>query len=510
VLTGRFLSMFFDDSMQEHPYRGAYGPLRGVVVSDAYASVLQICFEVRGGQLVRQMHHWSALIFVASITVHLMRIFFTGAFRRPREGNWTIGVTLFGLALLEGFCGYSLPDDLLSGTGLRTADGIVLSIPVIGTYLSFFLVGGQWPGTLLISRLFIFHVLFIPGLLIALITVHLFLVVYLKHTQWPGKERTNRNVEGKPMVPVYTAKSLGLFFTLFAGTAVMSSLFQINPIWWWGPYDTEKVSIDSQPDWYVGFLEGALRLMPKAESNIAGHTFVWDAFIPGVVVPTTLFLVLYSYPFFERWLEGGGKEYHFCDRPRNAPTRTAIGVAFICVYAVLLFAGGQDVFAYVFRIPVHGITWGFRAAFFVLPVVAFWITRRACLGLQASDRARLQHGDQNGHLQLTPEGGYTEPVSPVAEDTARLMRSRLLPTPPPPGPKASLLNYLFRPSRTLRHRLRVRLHAWYFPVIDLPASEEERQQMQQVLADPDEAQHEKQPKKRKIMSRLARLVPWKN
>jgi quinol---cytochrome-c reductase cytochrome b subunit len=507
VLTGSFLSMFFDDSMQEHPYQGAWGPLRGVMVSEAYASVLQICFEVRGGQLVRQMHHWSALIFVASITVHLLRIFFTGAFRRPREGNWTIGVTLFGLALLEGFCGYSLPDDLLSGTGLRTADGIVLSLPVIGSYLSFFLVGGQWPGTLLISRLFIFHVLFIPGLLIALITVHLFLVVYLKHTQWPGTERTNRNVQGKPMVPLYTAKSIGLFFAIAAITAVMSSLFQINPVWWWGPYDTAKVSINAQPDWYVGFLEGALRLMPAAESNIAGHTVVWDAFIPGVCVPTVLFLILYSYPFFERWLEGGGKEYHLCDRPRNAPTRTGLGVSFVCAYAVLLFTGSQDVLAYVFRIPVHGITWGMRAAFFVLPAVGFWVTRRACLGLQASDRERLRRGEQSGELQLTPAGGYTESVAPVAQETALLMRSRLRPTAVPPGPKVSLVNLLFRPAATLKKKLRITLHDWYFPVIELPATEEEYQQMLQITADPAEAQQHHEPKKRTWLQRLARLTP---
>jgi ubiquinol-cytochrome c reductase cytochrome b subunit len=482
VLTGIYLTMYFNPVMTEHAYEGSYGPLRGVLMSEAYASTLRITFDVRGGLLVRQIHHWAALIFLASIMVHLFRIFFTGAFRRPREGNWTIGVTLLALALYEGFCGYSLPDDLLSGTGLRTAYGIVLSIPVVGTYLTFFIVGGQWPSELVIPRLYIAHVLFVPGLIIALITVHIFLVVYLKHTQWGKKDRTNRNVVGKPMYPLYTAKSIGLFLTLFGVLAGMAALFQINPIFWWGPYHPELVSIDAQPDWYVGFLEGAMRMMPGLESNIGGHTFVWGVFIPGVILPTVMFLILYCYPYFERWVTGGGKEYHLCDRPRHAPTRTGIGAAFITVYAVLLFAGGQDVLAFVFRVPVSGITWGLRAGFFVLPPLVFWVTRRACLGLQAADRARLRYGDQTGELRLTDGRGYEEGRAAVGTETQRLMRARQLPRPVPLG----------RGRATFGDRLRRRLHAWYFPRLDLPGTEEEHRRISEIIEDPVEEQERKQ------------------
>ena len=292
VVTGVYLTFYFRPDMTETPYTGSYAPLRGTLASQAYISTLSISFDVRGGLLIRQIHHWGALVFVAAIGCHLLRIFFTGAFRRPREVNWMIGVTMFLLSLLEGFCGYSLPDDLLSGTGLRTSQGIVLSIPVIGTYLSFFVFDGQYPGHAIISRLYIAHVLLVPGLLLVLVRVHLGLVVQLKHTQWAQPGRTNRNAVGKPMFPQYTAKSTGLFFAVAGVLALMAALLQINPIWDFGPYRADQVSLNSQPDWYVGYLEGALRLMPAWETSLAGHTIAWDVLLPGVVLPAVLFLIL--------------------------------------------------------------------------------------------------------------------------------------------------------------------------------------------------------------------------
>ncbi|MGH3323660.1 MAG: cytochrome b, partial [Streptomyces sp.] len=164
LLTGTFLTFLFHPGEAEIPYQGSYEPLRGVLVSEAYASTLDISFDVRGGLLIRQIHHWAALVFVAAIGVHMLRVFFTGAFRKPREVNWVIGVTLFVLSVAEGFCGYSLPDDLLSGTGLRVVQSLLLSIPVVGTYLSFFLFGGEYPGDEIIPRLYAAHILLIPGI----------------------------------------------------------------------------------------------------------------------------------------------------------------------------------------------------------------------------------------------------------------------------------------------------------------------------------------------------------
>src|SRR5262245_41711563 len=270
LLTGVFLSLWFDPSMQEVEYNGSYAPLRGITMSQAYASTLHISFEVRGGLLMRQVHHWAANLFLAAMTIHMLRVFFTGAFRKPREINWLIGLGLLQFGILEGFAGYSLPDDLLSGTGLRIAEGLMRSIPVVGSYISFFVFGGEFPGDAFIPRLYTVHVLLIPGILLGLIGAHMLLLVYHKHTQWAGPGRTNANVVGFPLLPVYAAKAGGFFFMVFGVTALMGALLQINPIWMYGPYDPSKVTAGSQPDWYMGWLEGGLRIMPPWETEIWG------------------------------------------------------------------------------------------------------------------------------------------------------------------------------------------------------------------------------------------------
>ncbi|WOP38999.1 ubiquinol-cytochrome c reductase cytochrome b subunit [Streptomyces sp. Li-HN-5-13] len=429
LLTGVWLTLFFHPSMTEVVYNGSYTPLDGIRMSDAYQSTLHISFDIRGGLLIRQLHHWAALVFIAALGVHMLRVFFTGAFRRPREVNWMIGVTLFMLALAEGFAGYSLPDDLLSGTGLRIAQGIMLSIPVVGTYISFFVFGGQYPGHELISRLYSLHILLIPGLLLALVAAHLILVFYLKHTQWAGRGRTNDNVVGKPLFPQFMASSLGLFFMVFGVLTLLAGVAQINPIWVYGPYQPDVVSTGSQPDWYVGFLEGSLRLVPPWETAVAGHTIMWNVFLPAVVLPLALFAVLYAYPFFEAWITGDQREHHLCDRPRDKPVRTGLGVAAICCYGVLLAAGGNDIIAHTFKISLNALTWIFRISFVVVPPLAFMITKRVCLALQEAELQRLAEGEETGEVRQNVTGGYSESHVPVDEETRYVLRARELPKP---------------------------------------------------------------------------------
>ena len=170
-------------------------------MSEAFASTLRLSFEVRGGLLMRQIHHWAALIFMAAIVTHMMRVFFTGAFRKPREVNWVVGFTLLILGLAAGFSGYSLPDDVLSGNGLRITDGVVRAIPIIGSYTSYFMFGGEFPGQDLIPRLFTVHILLVPGLILALIGLHLFFVVLHKHTQYPGSGRIEQERRRLPALP---------------------------------------------------------------------------------------------------------------------------------------------------------------------------------------------------------------------------------------------------------------------------------------------------------------------
>ncbi|MBY8882217.1 cytochrome bc1 complex cytochrome b subunit [Actinacidiphila acidipaludis] len=476
LLTGTWLTLFFEPGTRQTIYHGGYVPLQGLQMSQAYESTVHISLDVRGGLLMRQMHHWAALLFIASIGVHMLRIFFTGAFRRPREGNWMTGIALFILALLEGFAGYSLPDDLLSGTGLRTAFTIVESIPLVGTYLAFFAWGGEFPGHLLNSRLYIVHVLLVPALLVALVTVHLFLVVYLKHTQWAGQGRTNRNAVGQPMFPQFTAKTTGLLLSVFGVTAGLATVAQINPIWVYGPFRADQVSTDAQPDWYVGFLDGALRLMPPWETTFAGHAIMWNVLLPAIVMPGLLFTLLLFYPVFERWLTGDVGEHHLCDRPRDKAVRTAFGVAGIVWYAVLLTTSSTDVIAFTFRVSLNTLVWIFRFGVIVLPILAFMLTKRLCLALQAHERHELLRGEETGEVSQSVYGAIVpghRPV-PVARWYRFLVRDMPRPIPAP------------RDGASRRMRVRSALSHWYFGSrVEIPPTITEREHIKEIQAQPD-------------------------
>jgi ubiquinol-cytochrome c reductase cytochrome b subunit len=424
LLTGVFLTLWFKPSMGEVVYQGSYDQLRGIPMSEAYASTLNISFDVRAGLLMRQMHHWAAMLFIAAMLVHMMRTFLTGAFRKPRELNWIIGGLLLLLGILEGFAGYSLPDDLLSGTGLRIADGLVKATPVLGSYMSFFMFGGEFPGDVIIPRLYTVHVLLIPGLLLALIGAHMLLLVYHKHTQWPGPGRTEQNVVGYPMMPVYAAKAGGFFFMVFGVVSLMGALMTINPVWRFGPYNPAEVTAGSQPDWYMGIAEGLLRIMPGWETHIWGITLSWNIFLPGQIGPIALFALVLAYPFLEQWITGDKREHHLLQRPRNAPTRTAFLAAMITLYGLLWAAGGNDILATTFHLNLNAITYFMRGAIFVIPVLAFIVAKRWCISLQRHDNDRLLHGYESGIIMRSPEGEYTERHLPINSDEAFTLTAR--------------------------------------------------------------------------------------
>jgi ubiquinol-cytochrome c reductase cytochrome b subunit len=416
LLTGVFLTLWYKPSMAEIIYDGSYEQYRGLHMSEAYASTLDISFDVRGGLLMRQMHHWAAMLFIAAMFVHLIRVFVTGAFRKPREINWLIGGVLLLLGILEGFAGYSLPDDLLSGTGLRIADGLIKATPVVGTYMSFFLFGGEFPGDVIIARLYIAHVLLIPGLLLALIGAHMMLLVYQKHTQWPGPGKTEDNVVGYPMMPIYAAKAGGYFFIVFGVTALMGGLLSINPVWRYGPYNPAEVTAGSQPDWYMGVAEGLLRIFPGLETEIWGVTITWSVLLPGQIFPILILVTMLAYPFIEQWITGDKREHHLLQRPRNAPNRTAFLVAMMTLYGLLWAGGGNDILAIMFNLDLNAITYFLRVAVFVLPPIAFWITRRWCISLQRHDEEKVLHGYESGVIMRSPDGGYSERHLPLPEE----------------------------------------------------------------------------------------------
>ncbi|CDR09611.1 cytochrome B subunit [Streptomyces iranensis] len=459
ILTGVYLTLFFKPAMNEVIYDGRWTPLTGIRMSQAYESTLDISFDVRGGLLMRQVHHWAAIVFIASMIVHMMRTFFNGVFRKPREINWLSGAGLLILGMFDGFMGYSLPDDLLSGTGLRFVEGAILSVPIVGTYLSFFFFDGQFPGTAVVPRLFTVHVLLIPGIMLGLLALHMILLVYHKHTHQPGPGKKNMNIVGPPFWPVYVAKSGGFFFLVFGVTTLMSAIAQINPVWSYGPYRPDQVSTDAQPDWYMGYSEGLIRLMPGWEINLWGHTLVLGVLIPFLVFPTVL-LVIWLYPFLEAWITGDRREHHFNERPRNAPTRTAFGAAWAALYAVLLAGGGNDLIATHFQLSINAITWTCRIGFFVVPVVVFVITKRICLGLQHKDRQKLLHGRETGTVQRLPHGEYVEvhePLSPGEKYTLTAYEQYLPLELPPSVDEAGVARKL-----SFKERLRVSLSRSYF------------------------------------------------
>jgi ubiquinol-cytochrome c reductase cytochrome b subunit len=423
LLSGTFLTFWFDPSMREVVYEGSYEPLKGLEMSAAYASTLDISFEVRGGLLMRQIHHWAALIFMVGIVVHLLRVYFTGAFRKPREFNWIIGVGLLTLGIVEGFLGYSLPDDLLSGTGIRIAEAIIQALPLVGSYLAFFAFGGAFPGDAFIPRIYTVHVLLLPGIFLALITVHLMLVWYQKHTQFPGPGRTEKNVVGYPLMPVYMAKAGGFFFIVFGVTAFLGAVASINPIWLYGPYTPGQISAGSQPDWYMGWLDGLVRMAPPLETHAFGHTISWNILIPGLILPGIMFTGLALYPFIESWATGDKREHHLLDRPRNTPNRTAIGVMALTFTVVALINGGNDIIATTFHLTINQMMWFSRIAIIVLPPIAFVITKRLCLSLQRADRDLVLHGRETGRLVRMPSGEFVEVHEPISAEKAWVLTS---------------------------------------------------------------------------------------
>jgi ubiquinol-cytochrome c reductase cytochrome b subunit len=466
LLSGTFLTFFFQPAMTPVIYDGVYGPLKGAEMSIAYASTLDISFEVRGGLLMRQVHHWAALLFVAAAGLHMMRVFFTGAFRKPREINWLVGFVLFVLGMAAGFTGYSLPDDLLSGNGLRIIDGMIKGVPLVGAWISSLLFGGQFPGENIVARLYSLHILLIPAIILVFIVIHLFMVVIHKHTHYSGAGRRDDNVVGYPLMPVYVAKAGGFFFLVFGVLMLVAATVSINPVWNYGGYDPSPVSAGTQPDWYIGWADGALRLAPTGiETKIGDNTWSWNILIPIIVLLLLLVLVA-AYPFVEAWVTGDKREHHVLDRPRNAPTRTAIGAAGMTFYASLWAGAGTDLIATHFNVSLNNVLTFMQIFLFVGPVIAYWTTKRVCLSLQRKDREIALHGRETGRIVRLPHGEYIEVHEPLDEHELYKLVDFVDYKPTMARPNAQGVI-------TLRSKLRSAMSRWFFEdrVVPVTATE---------------------------------------
>jgi ubiquinol-cytochrome c reductase cytochrome b subunit len=375
--------------------------------------------------------------------------------------------------------GYSLPDDLLSGTGIRFLEGALLSTPIVGSYITMFLFGGQFPGTDIIPRFFIIHVLLFPALMVALVLVHISYVWYQKHTQFAGPGKTEKNVVGMPFMPIYIAKATGFFFLVFGVITMVAAVASINPIWAYGPYRPDQVSTDAQPDWYMGMAEGLIRIMPGWELHFWGHTLELGVFIPlsahGVVLGA-----IGLYPFVEGWLTQDKREHNILDRPRNRPVRTGLGVAWLAQYMILLAAGGNDVIATHFHLSIDTITWACRIGFFAGPVIAFVITKRWCLGLQRKDRDKVLHGRETGTIKRLPHGEFIEVHEELPQEELFRLTAHEQPDPAQLPPAVDENGVAHRPKAL--EKLRVKLSEGYFgPSSQIPkATPEEKAELTQA------------------------------
>jgi ubiquinol-cytochrome c reductase cytochrome b subunit len=385
VGTGIFLTLYYVPDSAQVIYKGPYAPLIGEQMSIAYKSVLQLSVSVPAGLLFRQAHHWAADIFVASIVLHMVRILFTGAYRKPRDLNYMIGLTMLMIAVLEGFTGYSLVDDLLSGMGLVIAYSVAFSIPGIGAQLAYLIWGGPYPGkSFFWPRLEIVHMFILPLTLIALISVHLVMIMRQHHSQFPGPGRRERNVVGTPMWPAYALRSIGLLLATAAVIFLLGGLIQINPIWQWGPYHPYLSENGAQPDWYIGWLIGAMRLMPNFEPAIGDYTLIPNPFWGGALFPLVMFGLLFAWPALERKVTGDYRRHDLLDRPRDRPIRSGL-IAGILAWVWMIFAiGAADRVYYRLHISYTVMIKYWRGATWAVPVVVFLITYTICRSLQKS------------------------------------------------------------------------------------------------------------------------------
>jgi ubiquinol-cytochrome c reductase cytochrome b subunit len=407
VATGTYLTFFYVPDARPTTYDGPYAPLQGAEVSAAFDSVMRLSFEVRAGLVMRQVHHWTALVFVAAVVIHLSRVFFTGAFRRPRELNWLVGFTLLVLAMATGFTGYSLPDDLLSGTGMRIAYSAAISIPFIGPWFASLIFGGEFPTADIISRLFVLHIFLLPAAMIVLISVHLLLLWVQKHTQYKVPGGTESNVVGRHFWPGQVFRSAGLFFLTAAVVALLGGLVQINPVWLYGPFIPYAVSSPAQPDWYIGWLEGALRIAPAFEPTIPLVNITIPAtFIPGVLIPGVLFTIVALWPFIEARVTRDKAEHHLLDWPWEAPRRSAFGAAILAFFGVLTLAGANDIIAAQFSVRVEDVTLLFRVLVVALPPLVGVLIYRLALERARAEPSR--RADTLIALRRSPEGGFEE------------------------------------------------------------------------------------------------------
>ena len=411
LLTGTFLSMFYVASPETTTYTGPYAPMLGRTVSLAYDSVLRISLEVRAGLVMRQTHHWSALMFMAAMVAHLVRVFFTGAFRKPREMSWLIGVTMLVTGIGAGFTGYSLPDDLLSGTGLRIIYSAVLSIPLIGTWLAYLFFGGEFPASELLPRLFVMHVLFIPALLVGLLSAHLALVWRQTHTQFPGPRNDRGDRTGTPVWPKFALKAIGLAFVTFGVLTMLGGLVQSTRSGSTGRSSRttrrRRPSRTSTPAGWRGCSACGRTGSSTCSATRSGNCSCRRWWCPGII-----FTVLALWPFLEARATHDTAMHHYAQRPREAPVRSAFGAGGIAFFVLLMLAGSNDVLAKFLQVEVDTLNTVLKVLLFVVPIVAGVLTWWICRDLRRATNDHIEAPSRVTSVATPRAGSTRNPTRP--------------------------------------------------------------------------------------------------
>lgn len=333
VVTGAYLGLIYIPSNVEIDYGGQQLP-------EAYASV-KLIESIPVANLFRTVHAWSAHLLIASVVLHAMRIFFTGTYRKPRELNWVIGVVLLGLTLMAGFVGYSLPYDSYAVTATGVGYSIARSIPLVGNIAAELFFGGIYPTLGSLPRLYTIHVFIVPALLALVIGLHLLLVIKQKHTQ-PGYARKLAEpgrVLGVPLWPYQAILAGQLLLFMFGGLFLLSAFVPIRPIDAYGPPGPETPEV--KPDWYLLWVYGFLKLVPRQVQLTLGPFNIGPEFIGGLVFPALFLGVITIVPWLDR-TNRSGKRYEYLEPPRQAPLRVACGVGFLVYIATLFLAAFYD------------------------------------------------------------------------------------------------------------------------------------------------------------------------
>ncbi|WP_373325185.1 cytochrome b [Halomicrobium urmianum] len=406
VLTGMFLGFFFEPSTSEVEYDGSVAEYQGEELPESFVSVLNITYDVPYGMFLRRLHHWAAHLFVASLSLHMLRVFFSGAYQNPREPNWVVGSGLAVSSMFAAYTGYALPFDEFASTATGIGFSIANSIPILGDVFAQVVFGGEYPSSATVPRFYFIHVFLLPVVIAGLIAVHMGILVRQKHTEAPREDdvagdgrRVDRDddsiVVGLPAFPNQAAISAVVFFLTMATLSLLAGFLPVHNVAEYGPNDPAGTPALIMPDWFLMWVFGFLKLLP----GWLGFTVpvvdvhVSTEFIGGMLLPGIVFAVMFAWPFIDYREE----PRHFGVDPLARPWQTAVGVAAVVMIMIASIAGMNTIAADITGLSTGVLNPVLLAATVLGPLVAGGITYLAI--------DRYDGPIYGTHPEITPDGG---------------------------------------------------------------------------------------------------------